>query len=359
MRETAISNVVVRKLTAPLIMQFTIASGSHKNLENVFIEIELKNKIKGYGEAPIATHITGEDLDSTMKNLSFFANKIQGLEIENYLKILMMAEEYFEKNRAALFAVQTAVLDAFCKTLKIPIWKLYGAKPSKVQTDITVVIGSAKDAFNFTRLMRKRGFKIFKIKVGIDFDQDINRVISVAKAAPGCRIYIDANCAYSAKEALSFLSELKKRNIPLSLIEQPVEKDNYCGLAEVSAKAGILVIADESAYSLEDVIRIIKGKMSAGINIKLTKFGLLRSVEIRRLAIACGMKLMIGQMMESQLATFAALHFALGSGGFDFLDLDTPYFLAKQVIKYPQKCIASNGVYDIMPIKAGIGAQLA
>ncbi len=359
MKETAIRRVKVRKISAPLIMPFTISSGSHKNLENVLIEVELKNGIKGFGEAPIAAHITGEKIELTQKNLLSFGKKISGFEIENYWKLMIMAEEQLEKNRAALFAAQTAVIDAFCKTVRIPMWKLYGSKPFKAQTDITVVIGSAKDAFDFTLAMRRRGFKIFKIKVGTDFDADINRVMSAAKAAPGCEIYIDANCAYSAREALSFISELKKRGIPLSLVEQPVKKDDYCGLAEVSAKTDIPVLADESAYGLEDAARIIKGRLATGINIKLTKFGLLRAAEIRRLALACGVKLMIGQMMESQLATFAALHFALGSGGFDFLDLDTPYFLAKGLMKYPKKCAASNGVYDIRPVKEGAGVQPA
>ncbi|NLI09528.1 MAG: dipeptide epimerase [Elusimicrobia bacterium] len=357
MRELEIEKVKVGALRSPLIMPFTISSGSHKILENVYLEITLKNGIKGFGEAPIASHITGESFSKTAENLKKFAVKTKGYSLSNYLRVIIKAEEELENNRAALFALQTAVCDAFCKSLKIPMWKFYGNKPKKVQTDITVVIGDEKTAFDFTQKMRKKGFKVFKIKVGSDFDSDIKRVLAVSKASQRSEIYLDANCAYSAKEALSFLSELGKKGVCPTVVEQPVKKEDLDGLKEVSRKSKSVVLADESAYSLNDAVRIIDKKAASGINIKLTKLGLLRAAEIRRLALSRGLKLMIGQMMESQLATFAALHFSLGSGGFDFLDLDTPYFLAGGIMSYPKNIMSSDGFYDMSSVKEGVGAQ--
>ncbi len=356
MKESIVKKVSVHTLKCPLIMPFTISSGSHKELENLLLKIELSDGTIGWGEAPIASHITGETIEKSAKNLRDFSHKIIGADIKNYLALLVKAEEFFEKNRSSLFAVQTAVMDAFCRFMAIPLWKLYGNKVSLGSTDITIVIGSEKDAFDFSLKMRARGFKIFKIKVGIDFDEDIKRVIAVKKAVKDCSIYLDANCAYSAKETISFISEIKKYGIVPEVLEQPVKKEDYEGLAFLSKKLKTAVVADESAYSLDDVSHMLRKNGVSGINIKMTKFGLLRAREIRQLAMAKGVKLMIGQMMESQLATFAALHFSMGSGGFDFLDLDTPYFLSAGVMSYDKKIISSSGIYNIGLVKKGIGA---
>lgn len=356
MKQEIVKKTSVHLLKSPLIMPFTIASGSHRELENLMFRLELAGGETGWGEAPIASHITGEDIASTSRNLKYFGERIRGRNISNYLALLVEAEEFFEKNRAGLFAVQTAVMDAFCRIMKIPLWKMYGRKPARAQTDITVVIGDEKDAFDFSLKMRKRGFKIFKIKVGKNQDEDIKRVSAVKKAVKDCQIYLDANCAYGAREAFAFIRELGKRGVIPAVVEQPVKKDDYEGLAFLSRALKMPVLADESAYSLDDVSRMIRTNGVSGINIKLTKFGLLRSAEIRRLALAKGLKLMIGQMMESQLATFAALHFSLGSGGFDFLDLDTPYFLSGGVMSYERAAMSSGGFYDIAKIKIGVGA---
>lgn len=356
MKENIVKKASVHILKCPLIMPFTISSGSHKELENLLIKIELSDGTIGWGEAPIASHITGETIKESVKNLRDFSHMMIGADIKNYLAILIKAEEFFEKNRASLFAVQTAVMDAFCRFMNIPLWKLYGNKVSVGKTDITVVIGSEKDAFDFSLKMRSRGFKIFKIKVGIDFDEDIKRVIAVKKAAKDCSIYLDANCAYSVKETISFISELKKYGIIPEVLEQPVKRDDYEGLSFLSRKLSTTVVADESAYSIDDVSYMLRKNGVSGINIKLTKFGLLRAREMRQLAVSKGVKLMIGQMVESQLATFAALHLSMGSGGFDFLDLDTPYFLSAGVMAYDRKIMSSSGVYNIGLVKKGIGA---
>jgi len=353
-----ISKVKVYKIYAKLIMPFRISSGQHNALENIIFEIELDNGIKGFGEAPIATHITGETIDETYKNLKLFSQKIKGKKISNYFSILLLAQDFFENNRAALLSVETAILDAMSKNLGIPIWKLFGKKTKKLHTDITIVIGEVDEAIEFTKKMRKQGFKIFKIKTGLDMDKDIKRIIAVKNFGKNPEIYIDANCAYNVNEAVYLIKELSKHNIIPSLIEQPLKKDDIEGFKFLTKKfSSIPICADETAYSIDDVYKIIKNKIASAINIKLTKFGIMRAFEVAKLAIANDMKLMIGQMMETQIATFAALHFVSGFGCFDFIDLDTPYFIKDDILKYNRKIMSSDGIYDISYVKKGLGVE--
>ena len=68
---------------------------------------------------------------------------------------------------------------------------------------------------------------------------------------------------------------------------------------------------------------------------------------------ANGMKLMIGGMMETSLAMTASAHLASGLGGFDYIDLDTPFFIKPGFDRNPY--LSQRGVYDLRKVKAGIG----
>ncbi|HBB68221.1 MAG: hypothetical protein A2X28_03130 [Elusimicrobia bacterium GWA2_56_46] len=354
MNETAIAKTVVRGVDAGLFQPFTISSGSHKRLENVLLGVRTSEGVWGWGEAAIAPHITGETRKQTLANLEKTAAWLEGRDVADYFGLLAGLEERLESNRCALAAAGMAVLDALTRSLKIPLWRLYGSKPSPIRTDITVVIGSEPQAYDFAARMRKRGFSIFKIKTGSDADADFRRIAAVRKAAPGAEIYLDFNGAYDAKTAEHFVSKLAKAGIVPGVIEQPVARDDREGLAYLSRKLKIPVCADESAYSVADVVELIRKKQVTAINIKLAKFGMLRAREVWALARAAGVKLMMGEMLETELASVCAAQFASGLGGFDFIDLDTPLLIKEKVMR-GGRYISSCGVYDIAAIKAGIG----
>ena len=59
------------------------------------------------------------------------------------------------------------------------------------------------------------------------------------------------------------------------------------------------------------------------------KTGIAESLDIAAIARAAGLGLMIGGMVESMLAMTTSACFAAGLGGFAFVDLDTPMFLAE------------------------------
>jgi len=72
------------------------------------------------------------------------------------------------------------------------------------------------------------------------------------------------------------------------------------------------------------------------------------------LARAAGVKLMIGQMLETELSSVCAAQFASGLGGFDFIDLDSPFLIKRSVMRGGRH-ISPEGVYDVPGIKRGIG----
>lgn len=354
MKDSVIKKIKINNLDAELFTPFTISSGSHRSLENAVFTLESSGGECGFGEAAIATHITGETRAQTVKSLQRAGKILEGHDAANYLKLLCLLEGELDGNRAALAAAQMALLDLVARLHGISMWQFFGGKTPSLKTDITVVIGKAAAAYDFTLKMRGRGFKIFKVKTGADMDEDFRRLEAVKKAAPGSEIYLDANCACTAKEAEKFIKDLARMGIRPAVLEQPVAKDDIDGLAYLSKRLPMPVCADESAYSLDDVFRLIRKKAVTAINIKLTKLGFLRAREVWALARARGIKLMMGEMLESELASAAAAHFAGGLGGFDFIDLDTPFFLKDSGMK-GASFLSRDGIYSLAGVKKGIG----
>ncbi len=348
-----IIKTTISELKAPLIQPFRTALGQHDSLENILFTLQLSDGTKGFGEAAIATHITGETIEGTIKNLKTVGENLVGRDASNYLQILGEGHERLSNNKAALAAIETALLDALTRQWKIPLWKFFGPKARPFSTDITIVIGDLEETQESVKRFYAQGFRAFKVKIGRDEDLDVKRVLAVKRLAPRSEIYLDANQGYSADQTLKFLKTLQRFKVRPALIEQPVPKNDWDGLKKITRLAGTPICADESVRSISDCLRVIKEKTVNVINIKLMKTGIFHSREIATLAKAAGIKLMIGGMMETSLAMTASAHLASGLGGFDFFDLDTPFFIKSGFDRNPY--LSRRGIYDLRKVKAGVG----
>jgi len=113
----------------------------------------------------------------------------------------------------------------------------------------------------------------------------------------------------------------------VALFEQPTGKHDLDGLRQVRELGGTAVAADESAASAADVLALIAARAVDVINIKTMKCGIVEALDMIALARSGGLGLMIGGMVESQLAMSVSACLAAGNGGFGFVDLDTPWFM--------------------------------
>jgi L-alanine-DL-glutamate epimerase-like enolase superfamily enzyme len=225
-------------------------------------------------------------------------------------------------------------------------------------TDITIVIGSLDEARAAARRFSDQGFTVFKIKIGRDEELDLKRVLAVREIAPDCGLILDANMGFSAGRMLEFLDRLDAGGARPLLLDQPVQKHDWDGLAAITAAlagSGTLVCADESVGSLADARRAVDSNAVSAINIKSMKSGLLEGAEIARLASSQGMPLMLGAMMESALSITASAHLAAGLGCFAFMDLDTTFFIKGDLSHSPY--LDGSGRFDLQGAGPGIGVE--
>ena len=134
-----IKRISVSLLRAPLSQSFRTALGEHKVMDNVLFTLKLSDGTKGFGEAAVAPHITAETVAETTRNLRLTGNFLIGQRVSDYLRISTELHARLPKNKSAVAAIEMALLDAFTRQWKIPLWKFFGPRARR-QTDITIVI---------------------------------------------------------------------------------------------------------------------------------------------------------------------------------------------------------------------------
>jgi L-alanine-DL-glutamate epimerase-like enolase superfamily enzyme len=322
MEPIRIKKVSLEPVNIPLEEPFTIAIGTKYNIENVLITLELDNGIIGYGEAAPLEPVNGENQATVMASLQVCKDFLTGRDVSDFKLISKYLKSVFWPQVTARCAVEMALLDAFTKSLNIPLYKFLGGAVNKIETDYTVDIVPREVARANAASLANKGYRVLKTKVGKGLIEDIDRILAIKDGAPGCGITLDANQGFSPCEAVYFLEELAKNDIRPVLFEQPVLKSDLVGMKYVKDHTSIPVAADESVFTAADAIQIVRAGCADVFNIKLMKSGILEALDIAAIARGANIKLMIGCMLETKLALGCAVHFAAGLGGFDFIDLD-------------------------------------
>lgn len=327
-----------RPLDVPLTAPFTIASSRLERVGNVALRVELSNGSVGWGEAPVLPSVTAEDQATALTKATEACRYLVSMGTMTLGDVLrgvgsLLPGHEFASVRAGL---EMALVDAVANSLRIPLWRLFGAKSNTIVTDITIPIVSPAEAAELAAKYRKQGFSTLKLKVGKNLNADMDVLKAIRRVHPDCSFILDANEGYSAEEAIQVLQKLHEIGVTPILFEQPVHRDDWEGLYFVSnvarEKYGVSIAADESCRSLQDAHKILKGNLAHAVNIKLAKLGVVGALDVIDAVRNSGLKLMIGGMVETRLAMGFAGHLAAGIGCFSFVDLDTPFLLSEDPV---------------------------
>jgi L-alanine-DL-glutamate epimerase-like enolase superfamily enzyme len=326
----AVQKIEFWPVDIPLTDPFVVATGSRTVAENVFVRITLANGAQGYGEAAPFPEVGGENRASCLAAMAQLGRAVLGSSAERFMDAATHMAEQAPSRPAARCALETALIDASCHGLNLPMWQLWGgADLRERETDITIPICDRDKTLALARGWYEKGFRLFKMKVGNDVDQDIRRLESVHHALRDIAFIGDGNQGFSRDECLAFAKGVTHFGGRMVLLEQPVVREDLDGLAAIRRETGIPVAADESVRSLIDAQQVVERQAADYINIKIMKTGVVEARDIAAFTLAAGLKLMVGGMVETRIAMGCSFSLVLGMKGFDILDLDTPLLLAE------------------------------
>jgi len=303
------------RVTLPLADPFTISRSTQTDAENLIVTVTDEAGHTGVGGAAPSKHY-GETADTVAAVLSDLLVDVESVGDPHALEqIEARMRSTVADNPAARCAVSIAMWDLAAKRVDLPLYRLWGLDPSATPaTSFTVGIDTTARMHEKAAAAAEAGYSVLKVKLGGDRDREI--VEAVREAAPAATLRVDANEAWTPREAVTKSGWLA--DLGVEFVEQPVPASNREGLRFVYERSALPIAADESCVTAADVPAV--ADRCDIVNLKLMKTGGL--AEARRAiatARAHGLEVMLGCMIESNASIAAAAHLA---PSVDYADLD-------------------------------------
>ncbi len=333
---------------------YTIATKTVTDMQSVYVEVELENGIVGKGAANPSANVVGETPDETIANLQTEAiARLVGRDVRHFQRLIDETAAAFPDKPGTLAAVDIALHDAFGQLLGVPIAAFYGQYHTALPTSVTIGIKNVADTLEESEEYKAAGFKVLKVKTGLDVEEDIERILKLRERhGDHFTIRVDANQGYGLAEIHRFLEATQHARV--ELIEQPVPVGSEHLLLELPWEVRRWLCADESLKGPRAALQWAAAPLHFGIyNIKLMKCGGIRgAMEIANIAKQANIELFWGCNDESIISITAALHAAFACPHTRYIDLDGSLDLATDFTT--GGFVLKNGVMSIRDL-AGLG----
>ena len=272
-----------------------------------------------------------------------------GEDPRNINKILTIIDSNLARITCAKEGVDLALHDLAGKILNVPVYTLLGGKfremiPIASEIGIDTPESMVENALEILNL----GIKVIKIKGSANHSLDVERITAVRHAVgPDVELRLDPNAAWDVHSTIK----------TMKLLEQPVPAWDLKGMSHIRNNIGIPLMADESIWTPQDVIKIFDYGAADLLNIKIAKScGLHLGKKIEYVAESLGLPCIAGTEIEPGFSLVAKLHFAASMKihplASEFTELS---LLKKNILK--QNIEIDNGCVKV-PDKPGFGVEL-
>jgi L-alanine-DL-glutamate epimerase-like enolase superfamily enzyme len=325
----------------PLKHTFTIAHQSRDVQDTVIVVLEDEGFF-GLGETT-TNPFYGMTAENITERLEASRASVESGKWETPERLWEMGKDVFSHNPFAQCALDMAAWDLFTKKRGKKLFEYLGLDPRQIPvTNYTIGIDTIE---KMVAKIKEVDWPLYKIKLGTSKDLEIIREL---RKQTDSVFRIDANCAWTAEQAIRYSKELA--SLGVEFMEQPLAKDDLEGMKEVYQYSKLPVIADESCIIESDVAKC--HGLFHGINIKLVKAGgITPALRMIQNAKTLGMKTMVGCMTESSVGISAIAHIA---PLLDYVDMDGAMLLAVDIAE--GVTITPDKVQ--FPDRNGIGAML-
>jgi muconate cycloisomerase len=314
---------------------------------------------KYFGETPqTTTHIINDILAPALK----------GQDPRRFETIHALMDKAVKGYPYCKAAIDAAMYDVVGKALNVPVYQLLGGCfRERVSIAHSLGLMEIEKALDEALQAKAEGVKTIKLKGGVDQKRDVELVKQIRNAIGAeLNICVDANQGYpTPKAAIKIVKAMEE--FDLLYMEQPVEGIDR--MAEVARRVDTPIMADESAWTPEDVMEIVQKRAADIISIYTTKpGGMFKAKKMAAVAEAAGLKCNVNGSVETGVGNAANLHLAASTGVVALgcvVPVSTPKGKGKKGIAgiyYQDDIIQEPFEYAdgdiIVPAKAGLGIDL-
>ena len=286
---------------------------------HAIVEVVTDEGVSGWGEAPAGATWGGAHMryygetPETVAHVvrDYLLGALEGCDPLEIAVIHHRMDKVIKGHPYAKAAVDMACYDAAGRGLGVNVAVLLGGRVRPgIEVAHSLGIMELERCYAEAEQAVDEGARTIKCKTGLDPERDVTIVRELRKRLPeGIKIRVDANEAYaSVHEAVEVT--LQQEEYGILLCEQPVA--GAVGLSRVARRVSSPVMADESAWTVEDILELDELEAAACFSCYVTKpGGLYRARQQAELAQHLGMYCDIGGSIETGIGNAANL--ALGT----------------------------------------------
>ncbi len=359
-----ITRIEAIPICVPLKPRFVIRSGrggAHNVSPFLLVRVHTDAGVSGVGEVSCTPRWSGED---QVTAAHFINDCLAPLLVgENPIEVERLTEKmrrpvygnYFTKS-----GLEMALWDIAGKSAGKPLFELLGGKVREFVTTKWSVSGvEPEKAAEIARWAIAQGFKAMKVKVGIEPEQDVARVKAVREAiGAGIKLGVDANGGWSVDAAVKTIPRLCEFGIYFA--EQPVAPEDVAHMADVRRQIRVPVVADESMYTMQDALTLVRLGACDVFSVYVGKAGgIALARKIAQFAKTAGIKCTVGSNLELGVGSAAMVHLALSTSGIyaeEFpCDIIGPFYYEDDIVKEPLPIKPGQAWPNAKP---GLGVEL-
>jgi muconate cycloisomerase len=326
----------------PTIRPHVLAMATMNTQAVVLARILCSDGIEGLGEGTTIGGLSyGEESPESIK-----------LTIDEYMAPLLMTADATRPaeamrrigqsvvgNHFAKCAVETALLDAQARRLGVPLSELLGSRlRDRLPVLWTLASGNTeRDIAEAEDMIQRRRHNVFKLKIGKRALRDDVAHVAAIKRALGDRasVRVDVNQAWDEATAALGIDMLADAGI--DLVEQPIARHNRVGMARLSARARIPIMADEALHGPNDAFDLASRGCAPVFAVKITQSGgPMGAKAVGTIADAAGIALYGGTMLEGAVGSIASAHLFATFPNLSFgTELFGPLLLTEEILTEP------------------------
>jgi L-alanine-DL-glutamate epimerase-like enolase superfamily enzyme len=302
-----------------------VGSPDLDHITALFVRLETRNRRYAWGCSVIYPSLTGEQPEDAIRTASECAELAPDLHPTNLEYTLAELAPHTKDTPSVMCAFDLAFYDLLGLFADMPLYRLLGGYRNRIQTSVTIPIGTVQESVETASKYARLGFRMLKIKGGRDPQTDVQRVHAIHRNLPDLILRLDADGGFSVRDAIEVSDALKE---DLEMFEQPTSPDDLDGLRQVTKHSSLPILADQSVKGPDSALGLATGHAVDGLCVKVATCGGLHCArQVDAIARAAHLFTMISCVIEPALLTAAGLSLALSSPNVRYADLDGSFDL--------------------------------
>jgi L-alanine-DL-glutamate epimerase-like enolase superfamily enzyme len=286
----------------------------------IFLHLQTVSGQSAWGCTVAHKDLTGDLPQDTIRACREAATLVPDLHPTNLEYSLEELAPHLQHTPSAMCAFDLAFYDLLGLAAGMPLYRLLGGYRNRIQTSVTIPIAPLEESVEMAEYRAKSGFRMLKIKGGLDAEEDVQRVVAIHRALPNHTLRLDPDGGYSVQEAIDVARALGG---VIEMLEQPISPADTAGLREIKKASPLPILADQSAGGPASALDLATHRLVDGISIKIATCGGLRcAAQVDAIARAAHLVTMVSCLIEPALLIAAGLSFALCSPNVRYGDLD-------------------------------------